>query len=322
MTDHPTSALVGGAELESLTEAARGYLRDSRARATQRAYRSDWACFTRWCETRGVASLPASPETVALYLSDLAGVKAVATIARRATSIAVAHRTARLESPTRSEEVRLVLAGIRRTFGVAARKKAPARVPELRRLVATLDPAHPGGVRDRALLSLGFAMAARRSELVALDVADVEETADGLMVNIARSKTDQEGEGVRVGVPFGSDPAVCPVRSLRAWLTLAEITEGPIFRPVNRHGRIGPGRLSGRAVAEVVKRCAAAAGLDPSRYAGHSLRSGMITSAIEGGASEHRTMQHSRHRSLAVFRGYVRDLNLLDGSNPLVAAGL
>jgi site-specific recombinase XerD len=297
------------------------FLTASKAPATLRAYRSDWSAFTGWCESHGCDPLPASAETLARYVTDLAGVKAVATIQRRLTSISVAHQTAGHETPTRHSLVRETWRGIRRTFGVESRGKAPLRSADIRTLVATLDVSTLIGVRDRALLVVGFAGAFRRSELVALDVEDVDETADGLVVHIRRSKTDQEGEGASIGLPFGSDPATCPVRTLRAWLDLGEIPSSAIFRVITRHGEIGD-RMSGRAAAERVKVACARAGLDPSRYGGHSLRAGLITSAIEGGATEHRTMLHSRHKSVHVFRTYVRDLNLLDGDNPVTRIGL
>jgi integrase len=316
------NAVARADELAELGERMRDYVTASKSPNTLRAYRSDWADFTGWCDTRGLESLPASPSTVAAYLTDLAGVVATATLARRVTSISQAHKAAGHEDPpTRSALVHETVKGIRRTFGIAAAKKAPLRSADIRDLVAMLDVEHLGGLRDRVLLVVGFAGAFRRSEVVALDVADVDWTADGLVVRIRRSKTDQEGEGATIGLPYGSDPATCPVRTLRAWLDGGGIAEGPIFRQVDRHGRMA-GRMSGRAAAERVKRACAAAGLDAARYGGHSLRAGLITSAIEGGATEHRTMQHSRHRSVHVFRGYVRDLNVLDGDNPVARVGL
>jgi integrase len=308
-------------ELAELDEAVNSFIVASKAPATVRAYRSDWVAFAAWCEALGVEALPSTPETVARYLTDLAGTKAVATLQRRLTSISQAHEAAGHEPPTRASLVRTTWRGIRRTFGVVPARKAPLRAADIRALVARLNLDRLGGLRDRALLVVGFAGAFRRSELVALDVGDVEWTDDGLLVCIRRSKTDQEGEGARVGLPYGSDPATCPVRTLRAWLDAAGIDEGAIFRHVDRHDRM-LGRMSGRAAAERVKRACAAAGLDERRYGGHSLRAGLITSAIEGGATENRTMQHSRHRSVHVFRGYVRDINLLDGSNPVAAVGL
>jgi integrase len=260
---------------------------------------------------------------VAAYLADFAGVLSVATLGRRITSISQAHQAAGYdETPTRHRLVRKAMEGIRRTFGTEPNRKAPLRSGDIRQLVATLDLGTLGGLRDRTLLVLGFAGAFRRSELVALDVEDIDWQPDGLVVHMRRSKTDQEGKGASIGILYGSDPATCPVRTLRAWLDAAGIEDGAIFRHVDRHGRMLGARISGRAAAERVKRHSAAAGLDAARYGGHSLRAGLITSAIEGGATEYRTMQHSRHQSVHVFRTYVRDLNLLDGSNPLASVGL
>ena len=148
-------------------------------------------------------------------------------------------------------------------------------------------------MRDRALLLVGFAGAFRRSELVSLDVADVMFASDGLVVQLRRSKTDQEGEGRKVGLPFGSNPLTCPVRSLRAWLGVAAIARGPIFRAVDRHGNVADAWLTDQSVALVVKRCAKAAGLDWERYAGHSLRSGLATAAAMADVSERAIMAHT-----------------------------
>jgi hypothetical protein len=148
-------------------------------------------------------------------------------------------------------------------------------------------------------------------------VVDIDWSGEGLVVQIRRSKTDQKGEGARIGILFASDPAVCPVRTLRAWLEAAGIEEGPILR----HGRLRGERISGRAVAERVKRACRAAGREADRCGSHSLRAGLITSAIEGAATEHCAMLH-RHKSVHVLGGYIRDLNLLDGSYPLAVVAL
>jgi integrase len=192
---------------------------------------------------------------------------------------------------------------------------------DVRAMVAALDSSRLIGVRDRALLVIGFAGAFRRSELVALDVGDMAETADGLVVTIRRSKTDQEGEGASVGLPYGSDPATCPVRALRSWLDAAGITAGAIFRPVNRWGEMGDRRLTGRAVADVVKRTAAAAGMNAAVYSGHSLRAGLITSAAEADVLERDIMRHSRHKSVPVMRRYIRGAQLFQ-ANAAAAVGL
>ena len=173
-------------------------------------------------------------------------------------------------------------------------------------MVATL-PDNLLGLRDRALLLIGFAGAFRRSELVSLDVEDVEECAEGLRVTLRRSKTDQEGAGEVKGIPYGRKLETCPVRALRAWLEAAGITAGPIFRSVNRHGQVQPGRLSDKAVALVVKRAAEAAGFDATRYAGHSLRTGLTTSAAAAGVQERDIMRQTGHRSVNMVRRYIRE---------------
>jgi integrase len=166
------------------------------------------------------------------------------------------------------------------------------------------------GARDRALVLLGFAGAFRRSELVGLDVADCTFGKDGLTVTLRRSKTDQEGQGRKIGIPYGSNPETCPVRNIQAWLEVAGINSGSLFRSITRHGRVRPGRLSGIDVARVVKKLAERAGLDPAKYAGHSLRAGHATSAAIAGASERSIMIQTGHRSVQMVRRYIRDGSL------------
>ena len=291
--------------LTDLEDEARGYLSASRAASTVRAYASDWRAFNAWCSAHGLSALPAEPTTVVLYLTDLARTAKTATIRRRISSISVAHQAAGVPSPTADILVRSTWSGIRRTNGTAQTRKAALLTDEIRAMVATL-PDTLRGRRDACLLLLGFASAMRRSELVALDLAEVTETNDGLVVTVTRSKTDQEGEGRQIGIPYGSNPITCPVRTLRAWLDASKIEDGPLFRPIDRHGHLGAERLSDRAVAIVVKRAAEATGLDPKLVAGHSLRSGMATSAARGGATEADIMNQTGHKSLPVLRRYIR----------------
>jgi integrase len=168
---------------------------------------------------------------------------------------------------------------------------------------------------------LRFAGALCRSELVGLDVDDVSEGADGLTVRLRRSKTDQEGAGRTRGIPYGSNPVTCPVRAWRVWLELSGITEGPAFRPVDRHGHMGATRLSGPAVALVVKRRAARAGLDPREVAGHSLRAGLATSAAAAGVAERVIANQMGHRGTAMLRRYIREGSLFR-ENAASAVGL
>ncbi len=309
------------AQLAEEVRRAQDYAGRAKAPATKRAYAAGWRDFLAWTDARALDARPATPDTVALYLADLAqrGVKA-STIARRLVVISQAHKEQDLPSPTVSNAVRRVHAGIRRSHGTAQDAKAPAVVDDIKRMVEQLPHSHLGQ-RDRALLLLGFAGAFRRSELVALDVADLNVTRAGLVVTLRHSKTDQEGAGRRIGIPYGSSRATCPVRSVQAWLAAAMIKEGPIFRAVDRFGRVQPGRLSDKAVARTVKRWAAKAGLDPTRYAGHSLRAGLATSAAAAGVEERKIAMQTGHTSLVILRRYIRDGDLFRG-NAAGAVGL
>ena len=296
--------------LGPVMEQAQEYARQSRASNTIRAYQSDWGDFEAWCIAHRRRAFPATPETVALYLTRLAEQgRKPSTITRRVSSISQAHQMADRRPPTRSAKVRAVLRGIRRTKGTMPESKAPVLIDDIRAMMAHL-PDRLLGTRDRALLLVGFAGGFRRSELVSLDVKDLDFTDDGLAVTLRRSKTDQEAAGRKVGIPYGSSPETCPVRSLKAWLEVSAIDSGPVFRPINRHGQIRPTRLSDKAVALVVKRAAEAAGRDASEFAGHSLRSGLATAAAIGGASERSIMKQTGHRSTVMVRRYIREGSL------------
>ncbi|WP_082167442.1 site-specific integrase, partial [Methylobacterium aquaticum] len=275
------------AEAASLVEA---YQRASKADATVRAYRSDAAAFTAWCARYGFRSLPASPEAVAGFLvAEAEAGRAASTIGRRLAAIKYAHRLARQPDPTDDEAVRATMKGIRRKVGTAPDQKAAATADIVTAMLMRV-PDTLTGKRDKALLALGFAGAFRRSELVALDVADLREDPEGLWVLVRRSKVDQEGAGFEKAIPHGR--FIKPVALLRDWLDAAGITEGPVFRPVSRSGRVRANaensgiapRLTTQAVADIVKRYATAAGLDAATFGAHSLRAGYITTAAERGA--------------------------------------
>lgn len=310
---------ASSSDLSLAITAAQAFARASRSEATRRAYRSDWAHFAAWSDGHGVVPLPASPETVASYLADLAQGHKVATVQRRLAAINAAHRLAGAVSPTGDEQVRLVVQGIRRTQGVAPVQVRPVSLDELRRIVAGLPDDLAGG-RDRALLLVGWAGAFRRSELVALNVEDVEFGDDGLVVSIRRSKADQDGVGRQVGIPYGSTDR-CPVTALRRWLAAAHITTGPVFRRVDRHGHLGAAQLCSASVAQIIKRAATQAGLDPEGLSGHSLRAGLATAAAANGATETIIMAQTGHKSTAMVRRYIRQASLFR-QNAASIAGL
>ena len=288
---------------------AQEFIRASKAESTLRGYRTDWHHFCEWCQGHGICPLPATAETVAAYIAECAGRLRVGSIQRRLNAIAEAHKAIGLESPTTAGMVRNTLKGIKRTKGTAANQKAAALTDDIRAMIGATD-AGIIGLRDRALILLGFAGAFRRSELVGLNVEDCAFGKDGLTITLRRSKTDQEGAGRKVGIPYGANPETCPVRIVQAWLELAGVTTGPLFRSINRHGRVQPGRLSGADVARIIKKLVRRAGLDPAKYAGHSLRAGHATAAAIAGASEKSIMAQTGHRSAQMVRRYIRDGSL------------
>jgi site-specific recombinase XerD len=308
-----------------LVERVGEYARASRAASTWRAYDADLRHFAAWCAGRHPtpAVLPAAPATVAAYLAALAdsGYKP-STIRRRMAAISVAHRLGRHANPVSSPEAEAVWAGIRRVHGTAPKRKDALETRLLAQVLAELDDTRLADVRDRALLLVGFAGCLRRSELVALDVADVAETPDGLALAVRRSKTDQEQAGEVVGLAYGSYRPTCPVRSWVAWREAASLADGPAFRAVDRHGRLGAGRLDAGSVARIVRRRAEAAGLAAADFAGHSLRSGFATAAARAGVPDRSIMRQGRWRSPASLDGYVRAGRLFDRDNPSGQVGL
>ena len=270
----------------------------------------------RWIKPQfGRDSLPAAPVTVADYLAACAAGEdgrpalAVATLDRRLVAIARAHQLAGHPSPTSDEWVRTVLKGIRRARSAAQRRVAPIGIAVLRQAVAAL-PDTLLGIRDRALLLLGFAAALRRSELIALDLDDVQFVPEGLILRLRRSKTDQAGEGVLKGIPLGQHATTCPVRALQVWIKAAGLAEGALFRPLDRHGNVHPKRLNGSDVAVIVKRSAAAAGFDPDQYSGHSLRAGLATAAAGAGAPTYAIRKQTGHKSDRMLELYIREGSL------------
>jgi integrase len=317
----PVEAIL--AELQAAAATAADLAEHSQASSTTRAHEGDWRHFAGWCERHHLCPLPAEPEVVALYIAAHSQAHKASTIRRRLSTLSVAHREAGYDPDDWRESVvvQKTWAGLVRTRGTATDSKSPTRTAELRKMVSTLTLDRLIGIRDRAILVIGFAGAFRRSEVVGFDIAHVREEPDGLVVRLPWSKTNAEGALEEIALPYGSDPLTCPVRAWRDWLDASDIDEGPPFRPIDRHGRMGEQRLSGRAVAEVVKRTARAAGMEADLLAGHSLRSGFITSAADNDVPERDIMNQSRHKSVPVMRNYIHRANLFK-NNAAAKVGL
>lgn len=307
-----------------IIESAKAFARKSRAENTRRVYDERCKLFQDWCNANGRTSLPTSIETLIGYLSYLAtngrqvrpGSKAdpgvsVSTIQITLAAIVRAHQ---LIDPTwsvhRDPRVTEVMKGIRRTRGVAPKSKKPIVAGSLVDLIES-TPKDLVGLRDRAIITIGFSGAFRRSELVALDRDDIVEDGDrGIRIRIRKSKTDQERVGTTIGIPFGSTIA-CPVTRLFEWIDVARIEDGAIFRRVTRWGQIGD-RLNARQVLRTVQNALARLGIETAEYGAHSLRAGLATSAAMAGKPTHRIMAQGRWSSSQTLDRYIRDIGLFD----------
>jgi integrase len=198
--------------------------------------------------------------------------------------------------------------GIRRAHGVSKDGKSPLLTSHIKAWVKNLRGTNKD-LRDKALVLLGFASALRRSELVALDREDIELSPYGLILTIRKSKTDQEGEGAKIGIPYGTGET-CPVAALLDWLEAVGIESGSVFRQIRKGNHIQPDRLEDKSVNLIVKDLCESIELESDNYGAHSLRAGHATQARSNGAEEQDCMRQTRHKSISVFRQYVREAEL------------
>jgi integrase len=272
---------------------------------TQLAYRKDLARFQAWG-----GAIPSTVKQVCEYLNAHADTHKVSTLSRWLASISQAHRVAARESPCRSLEVRRTLNGIKKVHGSKPRRVAPAVRDELMAMIKQTPPGRVG-LRNRALLLVGFAGALRRSELAKLRVKDISFDVRGMILRLGQTKTDQAGENDEIAIPYAKGK-YCPVKALKAWLAEAGITEGVIFRPILKHGTVGKKGLSGFSVAQIIKASAKAAGLDTTLYSGHSLRAGLATSSAREKKPFHKIKAQTRHKSDVTLLKYIRDAELFE----------
>jgi integrase len=316
MLAKPTEAALS-TELAEVVGRARDFAKASKAHATRKAYAADLRDFAAYCQRIGALALPADPAVVGTYLATISETKSVATIRRRMVAITQAHKDAGAPNPVAHRDVQKVLAGIVRTKTVAQTRKDALTKDGLEEAVKALGTGLKGQ-RDRALLLLTFACAMRRAEAAALDVADLRYDARGLVVTLRRSKTDQEGQGREIAVPFVANGRLCAATHVHTWLEAAAIVDGPVFRTFNGGKKLTQNRIAPIDVARLVKRLTVAAGIEGD-FAAHSLRAGFITSAAATkGVSEADIQRVSGHRSVAILRGYVRRANVFDEA-PLTA---
>lgn len=299
-------------ELERLIIKARELSDHTKSEATKRAYAADLRKFSRWCASVELQSLPADSETIALYLVHLDQIgRKPSTIGRALTALSQAHVLAGHPTPI-DGRVRELKKGMHRLRGTTRNKKKPLTIDRLRRCIEHTPNDFPG-VRDRAILLVGWTGALRRSEICNIDFEDIEELPEGFALTLGKTKTDQEGAGRKIGFPFvDHEHQLCSVRALTKWVKLASINSGAVFRQIGKGGRgkffdRTRNRLSDKSISVIIKDAAERAGYERSRFSGHSLRSGLATTLAWVGIEERKIANITGHRSLKVLREYIHE---------------
>jgi integrase len=321
---------------DRLDEIRDWFARKPIADSTRAVYRRHWRAFVKWCDENGRTALPASETAVQDYaIAEGSRGLAMSTIRGRLAAVRYVHRDEGHEDPTASERIEHTLGNLSRETGTPAEKKKALRAEDIAGMVRALPGSQEGGrpdgtrsgtadarflrgVRDRALILVGFGGALRRSELAGIRRRHVTFNADGFELTLPRSKGDQEGEGAVVGINRGESVDLCPRRALQRWIGAATIEEGPIFRPVPNHGIVAPDEraepISGQAVADAVKRAAEGTGLDTEKISGHSLRRGHLTTAARNGAALPALQKQARHADPRTTAEYIEDANRMETS--------
>ena len=275
-------------------------LKNSKANNTLRAYQSDYRDFSLFCSKNGLSSMPTQPKIIALYITHLSKFSKFSTLKRRIASISVIHKLKGHYLDTKHPIIMENLHGIKRTLGSRQKAKKPLLINSLKKIIKAIDQEKKERDRDRALILIGFAGGFRRSELVSILKEDVELVDEGVKILIKKSKTDQSGEGSVKAIPYFQNQEFCPVIALKRYMSLKKFNSNSekIFK------------LSDKSVALIIKKYAQIAGLDPTKYAGHSLRSGFATTAAEFGAEERNIMTMTGHKTTQMVRRYIQEANL------------
>ena len=287
-------------DIKSLEVETLKNLKNSKANNTLRAYQSDYRDFSLFCSKNGLSSMPTQPKIVALYITHLSKFSKFSTLKRRIASISVIHKLKGHYLDTKHPIIMENLHGIKRILGSRQKAKKPLLINNLKKIIKAIDEEKKERDRDRALILIGFAGGFRRSELVSILKEDVELVDEGVKILIKKSKTDQSGEGSIKAIPYFQNQEFCPVIALKKYMSLKKFNSNSekIFK------------LSDKSVALIIKKYAQIAGLDPTKYAGHSLRSGFATTAAEFGAEERNIMTMTGHKTTQMVRRYIQEANL------------
>ena len=283
---------VKNLEIETLKN-----LKNSKANNTLKAYQSDFRDFSGFCSKNGLSSIPTQPKIIALYITHLSKSSKFSTLKRRIASISVIHKLKGHYLDTKHPIIMENLHGIKRTLGSRQKAKKPLLINDLKLIIKAIDKEK---IRDKSIILLGFAGGFRRSELVNILHEDIEFVPEGIKILIKRSKTDQSGEGIVKAIPYFDNQEFCPVLTLKDYINkkISKKNQDKIFE------------ISDKSVALIIKKYAQKAGLDSSKYAGHSLRSGFATTAAEFGAEERNIMAMTGHKTTQMVRRYIQEANL------------
>jgi len=282
-------------ELETLNN-----LKRSKAQNTLRAYQADFKDFKLFCIKNGLVALPTEPKILSIYLTHLSSFCKFSTLKRRLASIKVIHKIKGHYLDTKHPIITENLLGIKRVYGVKQKSKKPLLINDLKLIINQINEEKNEikKLKNKSLILIGFAGGFRRSELVSIEYDDVDFVPEGVKIFIKRSKTDQTGEGMTKAIPYFENPSYCPVIALKQWIEFTGIKSGKIFN------------ISDKSVALIIKKYALLAGLDYTKYAGHSLRSGFATSTAEIGADERSIMAMTGHKTTQMVRRYIQEANL------------
>ena len=302
------------ADLKVLQDETINNLRNSKSKNTLRAYKSDIKDFSLFCLKHGLKSMPSNPQAISIYLTNMSKLEAkMSTLRRRLVSIGVVHKLKGHHLDTRHPIIIENLLGIKRAKGSFQRGKKPILINHLKLIIEAINKDKSPEIkklRDKSLILIGFSGGFRRSEIVSIDDEDIEFVEEGLKIIVKKSKTDQFGEGFVKGIPYFSDDLICPVKTIKNWLSITKINSGPIFRKFNKGFGLSNIRLSDQTIALIIKYYLNKAGLDSKSYSGHSLRSGFATVTAESGADERSIMAMTGHKTTEMVRRYIKEANL------------
>jgi len=300
-------------DLKSLHEATLNNLKNSKAINTLRAYKSDFKDFGTFCARHGLNSLPSEPRVVSLYITHLSKKSKISTLRRRLVAISMIHKLKGYYLDTKDPIITENLLGIRRVKGSIQRGKKPILINHLKSIIDVIDEQKISDIkkfRDKSIMLVGFGGGFRRTELVSINLEDLEFVQEGLKITINRSKTDQLGEGMIKGLPYFTNKIYCPVTNLKKWIEISKIKSGPIFRRFSKGLTLTDKRLTDQSVVLLMKEYLNLAGIENKNFAGHSLRSGFATVAAESGADERSIMAMTGHKTTQMVRRYIKEANI------------